>query len=300
MIRLRPFGGPRDLLEMQQLASRAWPRGLHPGGLAWSAAIGQLATQLVVAEESGLVGWGGLNHPDPSMVQADPSSPGAAPVLLAWLLEVSRGAGVSLEVGDDDIQLQAAATAAGLSPVGDGGAILSLRRSVSGAVPALPPGYSIRSVEPGEEEQRVEAHRAAWLPAELPWAPEYRPAVDPEARSRFLPEHYHEVQRLWLYQRDLDLVVIAPDGSMAACCIGWFDQGSGWAEIEPLGVVPAHRRRGLAGALCLEVGARVAKAGGRELFINTGPRPDYPAPVGAYAKVGFKVFRRGCLYRSQT
>ncbi len=89
----------------------------------------------------------------------------------------------------------------------------------------------------------------------------------------------------------------APDGTLAASCLGWWDPHTGTAEIEPLGVVPAHRRRGLAGALTLAVSDTVAGWGGRQVFINTGPRADYPAPAAAYAAVGFQVIRRGQWHR---
>lgn len=36
----------------------------------------------------------------------------------------------------------------------------------------------------------------------------------------------------------------------------------------------------------------MAAAGGRELFINTGPNAAYPAPSSAYAKAGFTVIER--------
>jgi predicted GNAT family acetyltransferase len=91
-------------------------------------------------------------------------------------------------------------------------------------------------------------------------------------------------------------VVEASDGSLVACCIAWFDPATGVAAIEPLGVVPEHRGRGLAGALCLAVATRVTDLGGLEVFINTGPRSEYPAPARAYAKVGFDRFSRGRSY----
>ena len=93
-------------------------------------------------------------------------------------------------------------------------------------------------------------------------------------------------------------MVETPAGDLAGSCIAWYDSATGWAEIEPLGIVPAHRRRGLAVALCLEVARRVSELGGRELFINTGPRDDYPAPAGAYAKAGFVSVSRGRRYLS--
>ncbi|MGC2174407.1 MAG: GNAT family N-acetyltransferase [Acidimicrobiales bacterium] len=89
----------------------------------------------------------------------------------------------------------------------------------------------------------------------------------------------------------------ASDGSLAACCIVWWDPAIGVAEIEPLGVVPAHRRLGLAGALCAEAGARVAARGGRTVFINSSPDPAYPTPNATYAAIGFELIERGQALR---
>ncbi len=54
------------------------------------------------------------------------------------------------------------------------------------------------------------------------------------------------------YDLDLDLLVVAPDGSLAGFTIVWLDQANHIGVFEPLGVHPAHQRRGLGKALLLE------------------------------------------------
>ena len=100
------------------------------------------------------------------------------------------------------------------------------------------------------EDVRVAAHRAAWLPAALPFTPEHRPAAASDATSSFDAHKLRRAQSLWPYDPSRDLVITTADGEAAACCTIWFDETTGAAEIEPLGVVPEHRRRGLAIALC--------------------------------------------------
>jgi hypothetical protein len=39
--------------------------------------------------------------------------------------------------------------------------------------------------------------------------------------------------------------------------------------------------------------------GGNQVFINTGPRPDYPAPAATYLATGFEVVGRGHIYHRQ-
>lgn len=116
--------------------------------------------------------------------------------------------------------------------------------------------------------------------------------MDEAWSSSFTLETYRNVQSTNLYDIGLDLVAVAPDGTLAGCCIGWFDPATGWAEIEPLGVVPGHRRRGLAVAMCAEIARRVSLSEGQHVFINTGASDTYPAPCQAYTKAGFVPFIR--------
>jgi len=296
-LKLRDWAGPEDTHAIQRLATELWPRGLHPGGLGWAAARGRLAEHLVLAEGDGVVGWAGVSQPGELVAQVDPGSPRAARNLVEWLLAAANGPELTIEVAHGDRVLSDALLAAGFLSCPNRGVGVGMRRPAVDRPPSIGGGYRVRNVEPGELADRVEVHRAAWKPALLPWHPVHRPVTDPEATSPFTRGHYDAVRRTWLYDPRLDLVVVAPDGSLVACCIAWFDPATGCAEIEPLGVVPEHRRRGLAGLLCLEVAARVARAGGQEVFINTGPRPDYPAPYGAYTKAGFEVVSRTSPYR---
>jgi ribosomal protein S18 acetylase RimI-like enzyme len=157
-------------------------------------------------------------------------------------------------------------------------------------------GYTIRALRESarELEARVAVHRRAWRPASLPYVDGR--SVDPEAESSFTAEAYKAVRSTWLYDAELDLVAVAPDGELAACCIGWFDPATGVTEIEPLGVAPEHRRRGLAVALCLEIAARTEAGGGSQVFVNTALRADYPAPALTYTQAGFQLSERATTY----
>jgi GNAT superfamily N-acetyltransferase len=296
MVRLRAWEGPEDTCAMQRLASRLWPSGLHPGGLGWALAIGQLANRIVLAEhDGGLVGWAGISVAE-MHVQVDPTNPDAAQAVMEWAVETAAGAELTLAVADSDEVVRSAALDAGFVPQPEAEPGVGMFRPATPDHPDLAAGYTIRGVEPGEATARVEVHRAAWLPSALPWPPGDRPPIPPDATSSFTAPHYDQVRRTWLYDPALDLVVVAPDGTLAACCIAWWEPATGCAEIEPLGVVPEHRRLGLAGALCLEVAAQVAERNGNEVFINTGPNVEYWVPAAAYAKVGFKVIKRNRAY----
>jgi ribosomal protein S18 acetylase RimI-like enzyme len=161
-------------------------------------------------------------------------------------------------------------------------------------------GYAIRPVRVDEAAARVEVHRAGWKPSSIPYT-DGRP-VDPDAESSFTPAAYGAVRGAWLYDRRLDLVAVAEDdhtGRFGACSIAWFDPATGVCEIEPLGVAPEHRRRGLAVALCLEVAKLVAERGGTQLYINAQPQPGNVASTGAYFAVGFELVERATTYAAQ-
>jgi GNAT superfamily N-acetyltransferase len=295
--RLRRWSGAADTHAMQRLASRCWPRGLHPGGLGWSQATHQLADEIALIEgpDGELQGWAGVSQPGSLSLQVAADRPEARAELIEWLVGTAQGPEMSVDVYDDEtlqefVQRGFVLTSPpfGYYRMGQPG----LGVAVDDVSRTALNGYVIRNVQSGESDERVAVHRAAWRPADLPFHPDHQPSLDESPSSSFTLDSYRQVQRAALYDISFDLVAIARDGSFAGCCIGWFDPATGWAEIEPLGVVPAHRRRGLALALCAETARRVAHSGGHHLFINTGPSAMYPAPYEAYQKAGFTPFIR--------
>jgi GNAT superfamily N-acetyltransferase len=306
-MRLRAWQGPEDTAAIQRLASRCWPLGHHPGGIGWSGATEQLPAKVTLAVDSdgGLAGWAGV-HGGTITLQADPVSPAgadAAEGLITWAVAVAEPGELTVEVFDGDETVRTAVTKAGFVPSPAaalvGGMFRDLDTGLDGSAEraSRPDGYRLRSVRADEKDARVEVHRRAWRPATLPWPGDPPPSVTQETTSRFTAALYAQVQATWLYDPAFDLVVEAPDGSLAACCIAWWDPAIGCAEIEPVGVVPEHRRRGLASALCWQVIEQVRAAGGRQVYINIGPNSAYPAPAQTYLAAGFDFVVRGRLYR---
>jgi GNAT superfamily N-acetyltransferase len=296
MATIRSWESPDDTTAIQRLASRLWPAGLHPGGLGWGVAIEQQGDPIALAEHADdVAGWASLDG-DYMWLAADPRHPEAARALLDWSQEAGSANDRILTIFDGDDVVRAAALDAGFVAQPDAEPGLGMFHPAQPKQPGLPAGYTIRSVEDDEWAQRLECHRAAWLPQVFPWPPGNRPPIPPDVTSRFTGRLYEQVRRTWLYDQTLDLVVVAPDGTFAACCIAWWDAASGCAEIEPLGVVAAHRRKGLAGALCLDVVARVAARGGAGVFINSDPSAEYFVPSAAYAKAGFATINRSRSY----
>ena len=72
-------------------------------------------------------------------------------------------------------------------------------------------------------------------------------------------------------------VALAPNRTVAACCIGWFDPVSNHAEIEPLGTHRDYRRLGLASAIVREAQHRAWAEGATEVLVwNDRPTTQPP------------------------
>jgi ribosomal protein S18 acetylase RimI-like enzyme len=86
------------------------------------------------------------------------------------------------------------------------------------------------------------------------------------ARTVTNEANYAEVMQTPDYRRALDVVVVAPDGTFVAFCLGWYDAFHRMGMIEPVGTDPGRREKGFARAAVLEVlrcfqmmGAKVAQ-----------------------------------------
>ena len=144
-------------------------------------------------------------------------------------------------------------------------------RPESDPVPAapLPAGYTARGLRgPTEMGARVDVHRAAFAPSRL--------SVEKYERLRTLPH----------YRFEDDLVVEAPDGSLAAFALAWWDPVARVGEFEPVGTHPDHQRRGLARALLAHGLARFASLGATVAQVYSDA--DDPGPEALYASAGFR------------
>ena len=132
-------------------------------------------------------------------------------------------------------------------------------------------GYTLRHVEPGEAAVRAACHRDAW-----------------SATSKVSTSAYERLMRTPPYRHDLDWVAVDDTGRMVASVCVWLDPVTGVALVEPVGCVPEHRGRGLAGAV-----SAAALAAARDAGAITGlvcPRGDdgYPVPMRVYQRIGFE------------
>ncbi|MDP6821839.1 MAG: GNAT family N-acetyltransferase [Dehalococcoidia bacterium] len=86
------------------------------------------------------------------------------------------------------------------------------------------------------------------------------------------------------FDTDLNIVVVAPDGTLASYCGTWMDPVNHVAYVEPVCTDPDHRRLGLASAAVLAGIRRCAERGATVAFVGS----DQPA----YLSMGFAPHHR--------
>jgi ribosomal protein S18 acetylase RimI-like enzyme len=140
--------------------------------------------------------------------------------------------------------------------------------------PVLPDGFRFRTAGEAGPEAAVRAHVDAWAP------------------SAYTARSYQGVRETAAYRSDLHVLVEAPDGTMAASTIMWFDPANRTVEFEPVGTGPDHRRLGLARAMMLH-GMRLARAAGatHATVVCLGA-PGHPKARGLYYGLGFRELSR--------
>jgi len=104
------------------------------------------------------------------------------------------------------------------------------------------------------------------------------------------------------YDPQLDLMVMAPDGTPAAGCICWVDPVNRVGLFEPVGTRPQFRRQGLATALMLG-GLQRLRERGIQVALVIGAHPgkeekstEFTSSRFVYEAVGFQLLRRLYTY----
>ncbi len=144
--------------------------------------------------------------------------------------------------------------------------------------PMLLDGFMIRPIA-GECEinSYVELHRAAFESTSMTY--------DWRLRTLRMPQ----------YLPELDIVAVAPDGSLAGFCVGWLNSERHIGQVEPLGVHPRFHHMGLGRALLLEALRRFKAHGTNNVLVETDN--DRDVARNAYESVGFQpihtIYRKG-------
>lgn len=298
----RTFSGATDLQQMAALVNAFPTDNLHVIDLPYrfsSWALDELQnTQLWVDEAGKVVAWVVMQTPFWAIDYACHPAVSAQlhPQLLAWADQRARqllGSDFGrpiwfVNVFDDQHDRIHDLEAAGFACQSDVGenswskVFMLLSAEAEATTQRLPEGFTIRPLA-GETEVDgyVQLHRSAFQSKNM----------SPEWRQRTL--------RQAQYRPEVDLVIEAPNGELAAFCICWFsqtgfdDQPAG--QIEPLGVDEKYHRHGLGRAILSEGIRRLRALGAKQVFVETDNYRD--AAMALYEAVGFRVHRNVLVYR---
>jgi mycothiol synthase len=147
-------------------------------------------------------------------------------------------------------------------------------------VPEVADGYTLRTTDPADLDdcQRIADLLNAAFGRDFHNAQEYQ----------------HFAQYAPCFRRDLDLVMVAPDGSFAAYIGVPYDDANRRGIFEPVCTHPDHQRKGLARALLLEGLHRLRAIGALDATVDTG---DAVAANAFYTAMGFTEAYRGYAWR---
>jgi len=107
--------------------------------------------------------------------------------------------------------------------------------------------------------------------------------------ERYL-ERFSNFMRSPVYDPELDIVAVAPDGQVGAFCILWTDPLNHAGNFEPVGTHPDFQRKGLGRAVMQEGLRRLQERGMRSAKVATFE--DNPAAIKLYESAGFRVVNR--------
>jgi predicted N-acetyltransferase YhbS len=266
------------LLALAQELWRAEPMSLSCdfGQIAfWSSHIprGEHRARLWF-EGDRLVGWGWLTRETELEWQVRPERPELLDEILDWAEPEE------LLVRADQLDAIDRLRTHGLTHDPDGAWMRLNQRTLEQLEePMLPDGYRVRTVEDTDFESRAAAHRSAFHP------------------SRFNEDVYTHVRAAWPYRQDLDCIVEAPDGSVAAYALAWLDEANGVGELEPVGTHTDHQRRGLGRAVNLFALQRLRAEGASMAIVACRGDDARPLPRLLYESVGFRECARTLAFR---
>jgi mycothiol synthase len=218
--------------------------------------------------------------------------------IIAWaearLLKAAQGLNlpVQMDLGcyDSQTELIDLSQRQGFSPTRY---FFRMTRSLAEPIPepVLPEGFTVRTVDANQDaEAWVEMFNQSF--------------VDHWDHRDLTLKEFHHFCSLSFYRAELNLVAIAPDGTLAAFCESTIHpednlrsgRQEGWVGV--LGTRRGFRRRGLGRAMLL-AGLQVLKDAGMETAI-LGVDADNPSgALGLYQSVGFRQLRRSIVLRQQ-
>lgn len=155
---------------------------------------------------------------------------------------------------------------------------VNMIRSLAEPIPqvAPPTAFRVRAVSDDDGvHMRAEAQRKVWQP----WSV-----------GNVTDEDYARFMELPGYERDLDIVAMAPSGEVAAYVNGWIDPVNKIGDCGPVGALPSFRRLGLTRAVLLEGLHRMVAHGMNRVCVSTTEGNE--AAQALYSSLGFRIVNR--------
>ncbi len=148
--------------------------------------------------------------------------------------------------------------------------LISTVRALNVPIPesTLPPGFHIRSSAAADVEQLCAVHMSAF-------------------NSKWTVEEYRRVMRTPGFDPARELVVVGPDGQLAAFLVYWPDLVSKSGLFEPVGCAKEFQRRGLTRVLLYEGIRRMVDAGMDYALVLHETEAENPGSGPLYKSVGF-------------
>ncbi len=179
-------------------------------------------------------------------------------------------------INDSDEELQRAATETGYEK--GGGYEEMSRFDIPGRLPEppVPPGFRIASLADGDHPWKV--HCLLWRGFDH----KGEPPPDGVADREFM-------QSAPNFRKELNIVIVAPDGGFAAYCGMWSEPRKRIAYVEPVATDPDFRRLGLGVVAVLEGIRRCGREGATVAYVGTA--------MPFYQSIGFRRLYRLSVWR---
>ena len=179
-------------------------------------------------------------------------------------------------IHDADEALQQAATETGYAQDGAYEELSRFEIPTPLAKPPVPQGFRLASLANDDDPWKV--HRLLWRGFDH----EGEPPPDGIADREFM-------QSAPGFRKDLNIVVVAPDGGFVSYCGMWYEPRHRIAYVEPVATDPEFRRLGLGEAAVLEGIRRCGREGATVAYVGTA--------MPFYLSLGFRRIGRFSVWR---
>ena len=292
---VRTYRGLDDLAQLLEFASRAVAErsplnaAWHPGDIIWSLKLNyhlRGGFRLWCSDE-GIEAVASFVDRDAILLEARPRSEALVSEMVGWAaarVEALRSQEVPLRLSvralEGDISRVKTLESLGFQHTAPEGVWFRRDISLPLGERAWMAGYSVQDSRGVDPAVRAKAHRDAW---------NHLDHIGIEnATSSFSTEAYLSLRSAPVYDPELDILAVAPDGAFVANCIAWADPMSGVGIFEPVGTREAYRGRGLARMVILEGMSRLKDKGMADARVGTA---HFNAPaIATYLTCGFELF----------